>query len=68
MPINELNNQLKELERGYASSRQRLQTARSIQHEEKERVELALIEEYKSQIKLVKAQITIAQHSKSEDK
>ena len=67
MLINDLNNQLKELERGYASSRQRLQIARRIQHKEKERVELALIEEYKSQIKLVKAQITIAQHSKSDD-
>lgn len=67
MLINDLNNQLKELERGYASSRQRLQIARTIQHDEKERVELALIEEYKSQIKLVKAQITIAQHSKSDD-
>ena len=67
MLINDLNNQLKEKKRGYASSRQRLQIARSIQHKEKERVELALIEEYKSQIKLVKAQITIAQHSKSDD-
>ncbi len=67
MLINDLNNQLKELERGYASSRQRLQIARTIQHAEKERVELALIEEYKSQIKLVKAQITIAKHSKSDD-
>ena len=67
MLINDLNNQLKELERGYASSRQRLQIARTIQHAEKERVELALIEEYKSQIKVVKAQITIAKHSKSDD-
>lgn len=65
MHINDLNNQLKELERGYASSRQRLRTARSIQHEEKERIELALIEDYKNKIALVKAQITIAQHSKS---
>ncbi len=65
MPINDLNNQLKDLERGYASSRQRLRTARSIKHEEKERIELALIEDYKSKISLVKAQITIAEHSKS---